>query len=121
TASMVSAVTCTCWPRQSTYSVITPHARASSTSGALGDVSAQVSQLPLAGRAPVVEELAQQASRNLRSPRWEGTRGTPGPSPGSPGFETGAERPPQPPFGPTEPGEGIEPAESDLQGRRSTN
>jgi Mce-associated membrane protein len=41
--------------------------------------------------APVVEEVAQQLSRNPGDDDQES------PSPGSPGFETGAERPPQPP------------------------
>src|SRR4051794_28896382 len=39
TASMVSAATCTWWPRQSTYSVSTPWDWASSTSGAVGVVT----------------------------------------------------------------------------------
>jgi len=48
-----------------------------------------------ASASPVVEEVAQQLSRNPGDPDAR-------PSPGSPGFETGAERPPQPavPVGP---------------------
>ena len=39
-ASIVSAVTWTGRPRQSAYSVMTPYACASSTSGPVGDVTA---------------------------------------------------------------------------------
>ena len=44
TASIVSAVTWTGRPRQSAYSVMTPWACASSTSGPVGDVTARVCQ-----------------------------------------------------------------------------
>ena len=46
TASIVSAVTWTGRPRQSAYSVMTPYACASSTSGPVGDVTARVCQPP---------------------------------------------------------------------------
>jgi hypothetical protein len=52
---------------------------------------------PVVGaQTPVVEEVAQQLSRNPGEPQTS-------PSPGSPGFETGAERPPQPALAPVGP------------------
>jgi hypothetical protein len=63
-------------------------------------------------RLPLVEELAQQGSRD---PRRQGTH--PASGPGSRGFETGAERPPQPPLNVAElvgRGDGLTPYGDDV-------
>ncbi len=57
---------------------------------------------------PVVEEVAQQPSRNLARRGWDSLRS--GSSRALRGFETGAERPPQPPLGaerPPQPPSGV--------------
>ena len=61
TASIVSAVTWTGRPRQSAYSVMTPYACASSTSGPVGDVTARVCQ---PSRRPRDDHAARAGDRS---------------------------------------------------------